>query len=309
MSGVREIKYEIRWIRISAYASIVLGVFGMWLTLVTESSAIMLDAAYTLVCAATDLILAEACRKLTAPANKSFTYGYYKFEPLMIVIEGLLILGSSVLALVTSIRDIIHARMPAFFGLSIASQASVAIFSCVLAALLWKRSKQHHSALLKAQSVEWFIDGGLSVFIACGFIIGLVLLHTPYAYLVKYIDPILVCGIVCVAGYFPFTLLKNGINDLIDAAPKGSVRLMQHIEEMGKSAFKKMHLQGTIQVTRFRKAGRKYFIKIHYVGQADPPLHELKQVVNNLQCQIDKEYENVEVQMLIAEPLALDKSI
>ena len=47
-------------------------------------------------------------RKLHEPANERYQFGYAKYEPLMTTVEGVLLAGACVGAIVYAVRDLIH---------------------------------------------------------------------------------------------------------------------------------------------------------------------------------------------------------
>lgn len=47
-------------------------------------------------------------RKVKAPANRRFQFGYATYEPLMTTVEGILVAGAGTAAILYSVRDILH---------------------------------------------------------------------------------------------------------------------------------------------------------------------------------------------------------
>ena len=82
---------EVRILRFSAILTILFAVGAGVIALVSDSETMTLEAMSGLVDVAVSLLAIFVVRKIQEPANSRYHFGYAKYEPLMIGLEGTLV--------------------------------------------------------------------------------------------------------------------------------------------------------------------------------------------------------------------------
>jgi cation diffusion facilitator family transporter len=214
-------------------------------------------------------------RKVNAPANRRFQFGYAKYEPLMTTVEGILVAGVCASALFYSVRDILHPE-------PVEDAHFVVIYSAASFAIsvtfgLWMRNvgKRAASPLVQTDAELWIVEGWLALGVCAAFVAGIVLGRLGHVQASAYVDP-LVC--IALSGLFlkkPYAILRDSIADLVDANPYADVANL--VEECAKSVAERLHLKGVERV-RVRRAGRRLFATVSFFENAAASLEHIDRV-------------------------------
>ncbi|KTD58102.1 cation efflux protein [Legionella sainthelensi] len=275
-----DFRKEQKLIKISIALTTVMGLIGILIGTHIDSTAITIDGMYCSIGIFSTYLIFLASQKMNLHYSKKFQFGYYKLEPLVILGEGALIIGSCAFALTSAIRDIIHLHyvknflLPAFYQ-------GIAACACFLMAFLFYRfARPRNNQLLLSQGLVWFIDGLQSIMLSIAFFLGVILNGTAYAFIIPYIDPVLVICLIFIIIREPIKLLKINSEELLDVM--SDQQLGNKIDRIVYKHFKERNLDKFITKIFIRKAGRAIFVHIIILPEIMLPLTSLRQIKTEL---------------------------
>ncbi|MGF1488916.1 MAG: cation transporter, partial [Prochloraceae cyanobacterium] len=155
----------------------ILGIsFGLWI----QSEAIILDGFFNLISLIMALASLWVSWLISQPASKYFQFDYLNFIPLVNLIKGLLIVITSLLALILSIITIFNG------GRNLDSQiavlyAIIAAITCSIIAVIQRYIAQKNSStMVIVDSQNWLINGLISLALVIAFSFIRVLENSAY---------------------------------------------------------------------------------------------------------------------------------
>jgi predicted Co/Zn/Cd cation transporter (cation efflux family) len=103
--------------------------------------------------------------------------------------------------------------------------ALIALTGCLVVGAMQRRAARRlRSPLLEVDSNNWLIDGLLSGVVAAVFVLALILGRTRFAYMVPYIDPVLVIVLIAAILAVPIRTIRHGLREVLAFAPEPEVQ-------------------------------------------------------------------------------------
>ncbi len=87
-----------------------------------------------------------------------------------------------------------------------------------------RAAKRLRSPLLEVDSKNWAIDGLLSGVVAVVFVLALRLERSRFAYVVPYVDPVLVIVLIVAIIAVPIRTIREGLREILAFAPETAVQ-------------------------------------------------------------------------------------
>jgi cation diffusion facilitator family transporter len=263
---------------------VVFAVVPLLVSLASDSEMMLLEAKYGLVDAVMAFLTVRAYRKMRQPPDQDYHYGYAKYEPLVNVLEGALLVAVCLSTLITGMRDLIHPDDIANDGLVIAYSGVSAAVCLGMFAHLRRQARLCRSELIRADAQIWLADGmvSLAAFIAFGLM--RLAAGTRWSPVTPYVDPVLAMTVALCILPNARKLLAESLRDLLDASPGGEVqaRTLALLE----SYRSRLGLPGPVQV-RLRKAGRRVFVAARFSDDASKPREELVALRSELSRELE----------------------
>lgn len=210
-------------LRLSAVGALILGTVALVATIASGSQAILLDALFSYAFFATALFTLRVVDLLERPDDRRFPHGYAYFEPITNLVKGLLLLGVSVFAFVTSIGAILSGGRDLALGPAMI-YGVVSTLSCTAVWAILRRSRDATgSPLLAADTANWLVDAALSAGILAAFAGAAWLSASEMEAAARYVDPGVVAVIVLLSISMPVRLVRGALNELLARAPPEEV--------------------------------------------------------------------------------------
>lgn len=250
---------ERRALLVSLIASVVIAVAALVLGVVTGIRIILFDGAYMAIGLILSWASLQAARAAASGPSRRYPFGRDALAPLVVVIQGLALAGTLILAFgdaLVVIRD----------GGSEVNVVVISIYGLVTALLgfgvaWWLTRAGRGSDLVLAEAAQWRAGAVLSVIMFVGALVVLVLERTTYRELAMYADPALVIIACLVLATIPIKLIRSGVNELLEGAP--SPELATEIAAAIEGVRARFSLPEPI--VRANKLGYKVYVEVDFV--------------------------------------------
>ena len=286
---------EIRILRYSAILTILFTVGAGAVALVSDSETMTLEAMSGLVDVAVSLLAIFVVRKIHEPANSRYHFGYAKYEPLMIGLEGTLIAAVCLTAIGYAVRDIVHPDPVDDPHLVIIYAAAGFVVSVVFGAYMKRVGRRTGSQLVLAEADLWIVDGWLSLGVFIAFFMAVALSRSPRAEYSAYVDPIVCIVLSVILLRKPIAILRESFVDLVDANPYAETA--NTVEEAARGCVERYRLKA-LQWVRVRRAGRRVFVIVSFLENLDESLEERERVRKAVDAEMSTLNPDIDVSVL-----------
>ncbi|WP_336627549.1 MULTISPECIES: cation transporter [unclassified Microbacterium] len=250
---------ERRALTASLILSVVLAISALVVGILAGIRIIVFDGAYMAIGWILSWASLRAARAAASGPTRRFPFGRDALAPLMVVIQGLALAGTLVLAFgdaLVVIRD----------GGSEVNVLVISIYGLITALLgfgaaWWLRRLAAGSDLVAAEVAQWRAGSVLSVIMVAGAIAVAVLALTPLRDIARFADPILVFVACAVLAPVPVRLIRSGVNELLEGAPPPE--LAARVAEVVEKARAEFGLP--TPVVRAGKVGQKIYVEVDFV--------------------------------------------
>ena len=292
--GVAPADAESRALRLGLWLSIVFAVAPCVVTLLSDSQIMLLEAKYGIVDAVLAYMTLVAHRKIQQPADGAYHYGYAKYEPMVNVMEGIMVLMVCMTTVLAGAQDLVHPEDIDNSGLVIGYTFASTVVCLGTHLFLKRQARLCHSELLRADAQVWVIDGMLSLGACVAFVVMRLLGGTSWRWATPYVDPGL--AVIVALAMLPYAkdLLQESMRDLLDANPGGETQ--DKIVSLVEAHRTRYQLPGSAQV-RLRKAGRRLFVAIRFPDDPSKTREELRAVRCSLQDEIIAAFRDVDLHL------------
>lgn len=254
-----EVGAERRALGISLWVSVGSAAGAIMLGVLSGTRIIVFDGAYMGIGLILTAISLKASSASAGGPTRRFPFGRDAFTPLVVLIQGLAVAGTLLVAAgdaVVVIRD----------GGSPVSAAIIAVYGVITAAIgfalvWWMGRAAPESDLVVAEIAQWRAGAILSVMMVLGAVVALVLQGFGLDDVALYVDPVLVLVACLILAYIPVGLIRTGLNELLEGAP--SKELDAAITNAVQAVRQEFGLQKPL--IRSGKVGRKLYVEVDFV--------------------------------------------
>jgi len=276
--------------------ALLLAVWGIVMAIASDSSVILLDGMFNLISAIMSFFSIEILRLVSGKETREYPLGYFAFESLFVLIKGASIMILLLMALYSAIKKLVTGGGEPALGL-MTVYVVLAVLGCLVLYILARRGfKKTGSEILEAEKQSWFINMVVSAAIGVAFGVTMLLQQTSLGWIAKYVDQILVIIFSIVFFKDPIILMKNGLKELLLAAPQREYaapfenKILPLKDELGA---KKLSLE-------ILKTGRRMWVTV----KIDPKektinVDEFMKVRQRLKEIAQKVYENTDTEVIL----------
>lgn len=237
------------WLSIAAaVATILLKGLAWWLT---DSVGLLSDAIESLVNLAAALMALWMLTLATTPADDGHPYGHGKAEYFSSAFEGLMILVAAFGIAYAALGRLLHPQALEAVGIGLLVSVIASAVNLVVARILLKVGREHHSIILEADARHLMTD----VWTSAGVIAGVVLVWlTDWLWVDPVVALLVAINILCTG----WRLMQRSADGLMDAS------LPPEIVEKIDVVLAGYRAQGLdFHAVRTRQAGSRAFISLH----------------------------------------------
>ena len=266
---------EVLALRLSLLLVILFAAGAVLVATYSDSETMTLEA----LSAGVDIVISSlavfVARKVRAPANHRYQFGYAKYEPLMTTVEGVLMAGVCTGAILYSARDLMHPDPVEDARFVVVYSAASFLVSLIFG--LWMRGvgKREGSQLARAEGELWIVEGWLALGVCAAFVVSIALGRIGKVDASAYVDPAVCIVLSVIFLKKPFDILRDSIGDLVDANPYAET--INAVEESARAVAERFHLKG-VEWVRIRKAGRRVFVMVSFYEDPGESLQGMDRV-------------------------------
>ncbi|MFA5334690.1 MAG: cation diffusion facilitator family transporter [Candidatus Omnitrophota bacterium] len=259
--------------KVSLWGSVALFVISAAAGLAVDSITLILDASASLVILVVAFMMSSTIKKIHSPPDEIFNFGYEKYEPFTVVLQGGLIIATCLVSIKFAVQDIIHFDDIKNYQIPLIASGISVVAGTFIAVFIGITAKRTRSSMMHAASMHWFIDTGMSVGMLGGFYLGSILKQRGYTEITPFIDPAMAITLALVFILPPIRAVKKNFLELIDAVPSREIRekVKKVVDEYKPKMF-------GVHRIRTRKAGDKVFVEICFIVKEDVTLREAEAI-------------------------------
>lgn len=241
---------------VSIVATAGISFLGILWGLAIGSQMILFDGFFGLIGIITSGLLLRASMLAVRKPSRLFPYGQQSTTPLVIGIQGFVILATLGYAAVESAITIRNGGSHFSPLVAIPYGVIAALGSIVFA--FWLRRKVKHSDLIQAEATAWLIGGLRGVGMIVGFVVMLLLDGSSWDAAVPFIDPGMVLLTCIVFIRQPLKMVSSTVHELLEGAPSPAVQ--SPVLEVIATVQREFNL--TDPIIRINKVGSKLYVEI-----------------------------------------------
>jgi predicted Co/Zn/Cd cation transporter (cation efflux family) len=246
MSQFFDLSTEKSLLRLTVIGAVLISALGVVFGLISGSGSIMFDGIYSLIDAVMGLLTLVVANLITAyslsiglsPRLKDrFSMGFWHLEPMVIGLNGTLLIGAAIYALFNAISTIIAGGRDLEFGWAIGYAVVTVIFCFTIVVLESRANKSIKSEFVSLDIKGWLMSGCITAALLIAFCVGLAVQNTSYEWISPYIDPV-VLAVVCVLIIpLPIGTVSKAFGDMLLFTPAD---LKNHVDQIAQ-AFMERH--------------------------------------------------------------------
>ena len=290
-----KLKTEKKILNLSLAGSIAFLLAEIFFAIYTGSKAVLMDCVYDiadLVMIGPFIVLVPLLYK---PMTKRRPYGFAQVESLFVLIKYCILLGVDVVLILNCVKSVISggnevdASVLAIFELAVSA-------GCVLMYIILRRfQKKYSSPSIKAELFIWKLDALSTLGVGCAFLLNLILLRTPVAFICPYIDPGIAIILAIILIREPIEMILDSLRSLVLFAPEDEIR------EKIKDSCQEPLSQAGCEITDIDiiKTGRKVWAEIYFLPPGNSiDLVKLKELHKEIAGRAGEKFDSVYIDLL-----------
>lgn len=275
MKGWFNRKSESGVLQISIAVTLFIAVVGIAFGLASGSFSIMFDGVYSLVDASMSFLALVVVRLITSYATSKqfspklrerFTMGFWHLEPMVLALNGILLVGVAVYALINSVSSLLEGGRDLEFSMAII-YAVLTLIVCLLTALIEHRANRRiGSDFLRLDIKSWLMSAGITAALLIAFCLGYLVQGTGWQHISPYIDPAVLALVCLIIIPLPVSAIRQALADIFLITPAD---LKQHVDTVAQR-FVDTH-GFSFHRAYVARVGRSREIELYFIVPPDMP--------------------------------------
>ncbi|TXI05048.1 MAG: cation transporter [Rhizobium sp.] len=268
-------------LRISIIVTFVLAVAGIVFGLLSGSYAIVFDGVYALTDASMTIVALIVSSLIISSATnaaaggrfaKHFTMGFWHLEPMVLGLNGVLLTGAAVYALINAIGSIMSGGRHLSFDQAIIYAALTMIIAFVMAAYGRRANATLRSNFIALDVKAWIMTGSLSGALLLAFIFGFFIQATTLEWMSPYVDPVALALVCLIVIPMPIGTIKQAFADILLVTPSD---LREHVDRVATEIVRRYNFRSYRSYVA--RVGRGKQIELYFIVPPGGPAKTLEE--------------------------------
>jgi predicted Co/Zn/Cd cation transporter (cation efflux family) len=267
-------------LRRSIVATIMLAVASLVFGITARSNAIVFDGMYSLVDATMTGLAFGVARLIAAsnaadvagkPFHQRFTMGFWHLEPIVLGLNGTLMSGAAIYALVTAVSALLAGGHPLSFGAAMIFEGIATVVDIGMVAYTWAANRTIRSHLIALDSKAWGVGAALGLALFVAFLAGFLIQGTSLGWLAPYVDPAALALVSLVVIPVPLGTIRRALADILLVTPQ---RMKDHVDAVASEAVQR---HGFLSYRAYvARVGRGSQVELYFIVPANWPARRLE---------------------------------
>lgn len=267
-------------LRLSIAMTFVVAAVGIGFGVASGSASIIFDGIYSLTDAVmtsvallvSSLITQRLSERRQARLVQRFTMGFWHLEPMVLGLNGILLSGAAIYALVTAVGSLLAGGRELDFGRAIVYAVVVVIVAVGMAIHNRHANLSIRSNFVALDVQGWTISAALTGALLAAFVFGWAIQGTALAPLSPYVDPAVLALVCVIVIPLPVPTIRRALADILLITPPD---MMAQVDRVARDVVARHgFLDHRAYVAR---VGRGRQIELYFIvpqGQPPRPLEE-----------------------------------
>lgn len=259
-------------LRLSIAVTLFIAVFGIAFGLASGSFSIVFDGVYSLVDASMSglslvvvkLITSHArAERMSRKLRERFTMGFWHLEPMVLALNGILLTGVALYALINAASSLLEGGRDLEFGVALV-YAVVTVSACLAIAIAEARANRKIGSDFVRMDVKgWVMSASITAALLVAFCVGYLVQGTQWAWISPYIDPAVLALVCLVIIPLPMSVVRQALSEMFLVTPSD---LKQHVDDVAQTFVAQHGLQSYRAYVA--KVGRSREIELYFIVPA-----------------------------------------
>lgn len=268
-------------LRVSIIVTFILAAAGIVFGLLSGSYAIVFDGVYALTDAimtivaliVSNLIIASATNSPTAGRFvKHFTMGFWHLEPMVLGLNGILLTGAAIYALINAVGSIMIGGRHLAFDRAIIYAILTMVIAFAMAAYASRMNRTLKSSFVALDAKAWIMTGCLSTALLVAFIFGSIIQDTGLQWVSPYVDPVALALVCLIVIPMPIGTIKQAFADILLVTPAD---LKQHVDRVAADVVQRYNFESYRSYVA--RVGRGKQIELYFIVPPNGPAKRLEE--------------------------------
>jgi len=267
--GFFDITSEQGLLRTSIAVTLFIASIGIAFGLASGSFSIVFDGVYSLVDASMSGLSLMVVRLITSHASslqmsrklrERFTMGFWHLEPMVLALNGILLSGVAIYALINAVSSLLEGGSHLEFGIAMV-YAALTVTACVsIAVIEGKANRKLRSDFVAMDVKGWVMSASITAALLIAFCFGYAVQGTSLEWVSPYIDPAVLALVCLVIVPLPMSVVRQALADIFLVTPGD---LKQHVDAVAQAFVERHGLQSYRAYVA--KVGRSREIELYFI--------------------------------------------
>lgn len=268
-TGFFDITTEQGLLRTSIAVTLFIASIGIAFGLASGSFSIVFDGVYSLVDASMSGLALMVVRLITSHASslqmsrklrERFTMGFWHLEPMVLALNGILLSGVAIYALINAVSSLLEGGRHLEFGIAMV-YAALTVAACVTIAVIEGKANRKLRSDFVAMDVKgWVMSASITAALLIAFCFGYAVQGTSLEWVSPYIDPAVLALVCLVIVPLPMSVVRQALADIFLVTPGD---LKQHVDVVAQAFVERHGLQSYRAYVA--KVGRSREIELYFI--------------------------------------------
>jgi Predicted Co/Zn/Cd cation transporters len=268
-------------LRISIAVTALIAGFGIVFGLLSGSFSIIFDGVYSLTDASMTVVALMVSNLIATSAAggtpksklaERFSMGFWHLEPMVLGLNGVLLMGAAIYALINAIGSLMAGGRALAFDHAIIYAVVTVLAALGMAVFDMKANRAIRSDFLALDAKAWLMSAAVTAALLVAFVFGLLIQGTGLEWVSPYIDPAVLALVCLVVIPMPIGTVRQALADILLVTPSA---LKQHVDEVAGEIVRRY---GFVSYRAYvAKVGRGRQIELYVIVPAGGPPKRLEE--------------------------------